>query len=162
MAKTFPSDFYVTCAAVIPVLFLAVAVQGPTYESVFKAALQADALAGQRYAQRRQAGLAGVMSLLLLGIALVILIAGSVGEGLALWILYQGSEAPGVRGWLLVLTLILVGAVVAGPVLSMLRLSGLLDGPRSLLRLAATGEAEASEDRPVELGPGSAGQAPEQ
>ena len=34
VANNFPSDFYVTCASVIPVLFLALAVQGRVYEWV--------------------------------------------------------------------------------------------------------------------------------
>jgi hypothetical protein len=37
MAKTFDVDFYVTCATVIPVLFLAVAVQGSAYASLLRA-----------------------------------------------------------------------------------------------------------------------------
>jgi hypothetical protein len=39
-AKTFPSDFYVTAATVIPVLFLAVAVQGPAYENMITTAIR--------------------------------------------------------------------------------------------------------------------------
>ena len=37
--KHFPSDFYVTCATVIPVLFLAYAVQGRVYGSLLRASL---------------------------------------------------------------------------------------------------------------------------
>jgi hypothetical protein len=152
MAKNFNADFYVTCATVIPVLFLAVAVQGPTYESLFKAALRADARTERRYAS---------LALVLLNIAVVIVFAGSGGEGMALWTLYRGSEVSGWRGWVFGLTLFLVAVVVAGPVLSTLRWSGLLHDPGSLPRQAVSGEAEASEDQPAEPGGGSAGQAPE-
>jgi hypothetical protein len=178
MTKNFPADFYVTCATVIPVLFLAVAVQGRTYESVLRASVRADALTGRRDAQlarigpslpkrarrslQRRAGLADVTSLFLLNIAVVIVAAGSIGEGLALWTLYQGSEVSGMRPWVFGLTMFLVLATVAGPVRFVLQLNELVDDPRTLSRRAVPGEAEASKDWPAEPGEGNADQAPEQ
>ena len=41
MAKGYDSDFYVVCATVIPVLFLAAAVQGNAYKNVLGAATRA-------------------------------------------------------------------------------------------------------------------------
>lgn len=40
VAKNFNADFYVTCATVIPVLFIAVTVQGQAYEAVLREALK--------------------------------------------------------------------------------------------------------------------------
>ena len=40
-AKHFPSDFYVTCVTVMPVLFLAVAAQQKAYEFVLRVTLMA-------------------------------------------------------------------------------------------------------------------------
>jgi hypothetical protein len=48
VTKHFNADFYITCATVIPVLYLALAVQGGTYEAMLKAAL-----AGQRRKPKR-------------------------------------------------------------------------------------------------------------
>jgi hypothetical protein len=39
--KSFNSDFYVVCATVIPVLFLALAVQGDSYQALLDASLKA-------------------------------------------------------------------------------------------------------------------------
>ena len=139
MAKHFPSDFYVTCATVIPVLFLAVAVQGRVYESVVRALRRAD-MTAFRYelAQRSWSGsgrdlsapgraglllraradLAGVATLALLYVAALILIAGGAGEALALWILYRGSEVSGGRPVVLGSTLVLVAVVVTAPFLA--------------------------------------------
>jgi hypothetical protein len=139
MTKHFPSDFYVTCATVIPVLFLAVAVQGRMYESVVRATRRADMTAFRyelmqnylsgpgrdlsapgrtRLLLRARADLASVATLALLYVAALILIAGGAGEALALWILYRGSEVSGGRPVVLGSTLVLVAVVVTAPFLT--------------------------------------------
>jgi hypothetical protein len=107
--QSFNADFYVTCATVIPVLFLAVAVQGRAYESML------------RSAQRRpQTGKFGRLSLPYT-LAGSVLIAAAGGEYLALLVLYQGSDWTGAREVVFACTLILVTAVGAGPVVLWLK-----------------------------------------
>ena len=126
MAKD-PSDFYVTCASVIPVLFLAVAVQGRTYESVVQALVKVQA----EIKKKAKASGGSIWALTVpsykanavLVTALAILVAGGVGEFLALEVLYTGSERPGQRVWVLVLTLLLLAVVVVGPAVSLLRVA---------------------------------------
>jgi hypothetical protein len=59
MTENFNADFYVTCATVIPVLFLALAVQGRTYEVVVQAVQKRmkRAMADDRPARRYWVGL---------------------------------------------------------------------------------------------------------
>jgi hypothetical protein len=121
VAKHFPSDFYVTCATVIPVLFLAVAVQGRTYESVLQAARRAlpNSSASERARRpwrwlRQLWGI--VKSWVLQIIACAVVVAGGYGEVEALLALYRGSEAPGQRWAVLLTTLILVDGSCRWPV----------------------------------------------
>lgn len=129
----FPSDFYVTCATVIPVLFLALAVQGQAYGLVLRTSERAEGYSNttwrrglglqpparqERPLQGAREMLAEIASLALWVIALLIVFAGGFGEGLALYALYRGSEPADARRWVLVATLVLVAAVVAGPLLA--------------------------------------------
>jgi hypothetical protein len=75
VTKHFNADFYVTCATVIPVLFVAVAVQGRTYESILRVVASP-----------------GSISFSALQLGMLILIAGGAGEALAIFVLYRGSE----------------------------------------------------------------------
>jgi len=173
MANTFPaSDFYVTCATVIPVLFLAVAVQGRAYERVLRTANSASAyfvrsmislvwplfarvLGVSRPPERHRSPwhgprmiLAGITFTLLQGAAMIILLAGGIGEGTAIYVLYRGSERMGDRYLVLLATLALAAAVFAGPLLAFLwsyirgPLFGTLD---QMMQLAD--EAETAEDQ---------------
>jgi hypothetical protein len=161
MAKDFSPDFYVTCATVIPVLFLAVAVQGRPYQSVLGASLKAaQPMRGgprmHRLAGRPMRRLGSyVASRFLDLIAFTILSAGVLGEFLALLALYRGSDNPGTRMTVLLATLVLVVAVVTGPLLGW---SKLLDERRELRyqsREEATGEGEAGAR--ARLDPGTPG-----
>jgi len=127
VAKPFPADFYVTSATVIPVLFLAVAVQGRAYESVLRTSR---AFVGQFWwSFRRSAAETGRSKWVLLPVAFVlgmfanfsavaIVFAGGLGEFLALYTLYTGTEQHGTRAFVFAATLVLLAAVVAGPVLA--------------------------------------------
>jgi len=109
MAKNFNADFYVTCATVIPVLFLAVAVQGRAYESVLRSAhLRSETWKFWRWT-------------LPYTVAGSVLIAAALGEYLALLVLYLGWDWSGARGMVFACTLILVTAVGAGPLLPWLK-----------------------------------------
>lgn len=108
VANNFPSDFYVTCATVIPVLFLAIVVQGGTYESMLRSAK-----AAAQKLPRRQRDYAAAE--LLPAAAYLALIAGLIGEIGALIVLYNGSDTRTDRTVVLVATLFLLVIVAAGP-----------------------------------------------
>jgi hypothetical protein len=140
MAKHFSPDFYVTCATVIPVLFLALAVQGRTYESVLRSLEQANtppesaivatisvagvwklikAVPHKSWLWRSALALfrnAGQWLLLFL-----IVLAGGYGEGMALFVLYRGSETADERRSVFIATLGVLAVVVAIPSLAFLR-----------------------------------------
>jgi hypothetical protein len=180
MADKLPSDFYVTCATVIPVLFLAVAVQGRTFESILRAYRTADQASAEDIARRlRDAhsrrerakqvrqhrwSSARMKSSLSILTAFFIVGAGTVGEFIALLTLYRGSEvttnqylvASG-RFIVLVATLILVAAVAAGPIWASLQTPDppLLSPPPGSTTIQRTtpSEAEAADHQPGEPGP---------
>jgi hypothetical protein len=108
-----PSDFYITCATVIPVLFLAIAVQGKGYQSVLQAALKMTQL---RYGERWERRLMPlILGRFLKFTAYGVLCAGALGEILAISVLYQGYEQPWDRKTVALATLVLVIAVAVGP-----------------------------------------------
>jgi hypothetical protein len=124
MHKHFPSDFYVTCATVIPVLFLAYAVQGRVYVSLLRASfsgMRASLPSAKVNTRRWRGALAG--PLLLRSVAYAIVLAGAYGEFSALSALYSGSEQPGQRVQVFVMTLVLLVAVVVGPLWTYAKLS---------------------------------------
>jgi hypothetical protein len=113
VAKTFQPDFYVTCATVIPVLFLAVAVQGTSYQDLLDTLVKAaraprDAPPLRKLWAYTAAALTGAVGYL-------VVVLGLGGEAAALVTLYLGHEA-GQRGIVLLATLTLVAAAAAGPV----------------------------------------------
>ncbi len=112
MADTFKPEFYVTCATVIPVLFVAVAVEGRTYASLLKAAKGGKPL---KPGQTEYPWRWSIRDVSLMQLASFILFAGSLGEGLALYVLYRGAEWGNSRFWVLLATLLLVAACAARP-----------------------------------------------
>ena len=112
MAKQFDPDFYITCATVIPVLSLAIAV-GP-YKTLLQTALAAaKARQGERSWKRQIRPY--ITSRILQLTAYAIWAAGALGEFLALSVLYQGYEQPADRKIVMAVTLLLVFAASAGP-----------------------------------------------
>jgi hypothetical protein len=114
VAKSFPADFYITCATVIPILYLALAVQGTYYGSGYEAALvtalrRARKQTGQRWADaaRKLWPLAAFLPLM----------GGLIGETLAFLVLFGGLETVelGIRVIVLVTILPLVAIVGVGP-----------------------------------------------
>lgn len=103
MAESFYADFYVTCATVIPVLFLIVAVRAGKYESE---------LVNQ---QKR-----GVLLLLLI-FAYSSVVIGGVGEFGALLELLLRQDNPWWRGIALGATLLLLVVVLFSPFMGLLR-----------------------------------------
>lgn len=123
--KTFDSDFYVVCATVIPVLFLAVAVQGSAYRAVLDAALKVRITnAGDGW---RRKLIARVRARILQHIGYAIWCAGALGELTALMVLYQGHEQNGTRGVVFLCTALLVFTVAMGPLDSFIETRKKLD-----------------------------------
>lgn len=104
MATNFNADFYVTCATVIPVLFIAAAVQRQALIFLLNRV-------GRRTVRHRELQFLRFR-------AAVIVIAGVVGEVIALLALYWRSEMPWQRLMVLLATLILVAAVGVAPIRS--------------------------------------------
>jgi hypothetical protein len=138
VAEPFNSDFYVTCATVIPVLFLALAVQGRSWEAMLRTALeQGQAARRGRWHRRMRAQAASRLAQLT---AFAILLAGAGGEWISLVALYRGRDGRGESATILVLTLVLVVATASGPLVTYIRvLQQLNPNPpgRWQLRLAA-------------------------
>jgi hypothetical protein len=164
MADKFPSDFYVTCATVIPVLFLAVAVQGRTWASFLRAIDQAyeterEATAAVAEFERRLsvpfvgADLVDTwgrsFEIPIVTIMMLIILTGGVGEFLALLALFLSSEFPGQRVIVFVGTLMLVAAVATVPYRTMVRglmMRSRLDSQRRQHEAANRQSGEPPED----------------
>jgi hypothetical protein len=114
MAKNFNADFYVTSATVIPVLFLAVAVQGRVSEGVERSwmAMQRDPYASQPWMRWIKKW---ALVYLWFAVPVILVFSGFIGEFGALSALYRGSEDPGQRADVFIATLILVFIVALGP-----------------------------------------------
>ena len=116
VAPVFNATFYATAAAVIPVLFLALAVQGRGFGEMLRAATTAPEEAA---ANKRRDPVLLFPPRVLLSAALVIMAAGFVGEATAMWDLYFGSASSAFDGLtVLAATLVLLLAVVTGPLLA--------------------------------------------
>jgi hypothetical protein len=87
MTKNFPSDFYVACATIIPVLYLALVIQGGTYEILMK---KAENSASEKKLRHKDAALGEAI----LGIIWIILVVSFFGEVAALVVLKNGSANP--------------------------------------------------------------------
>jgi hypothetical protein len=106
--KHFNADFYVTCATVIPVLFLALVVQGGTYENMLRTAMEA----AHRHPGR---GRDGAASAFLPAVAYLTLVAGVLGEAFALGALFSRWDTTASRATVMVMTLLLLVVIAAGP-----------------------------------------------
>ena len=135
-ATQFNSTFYATAATIIPVLFVALAVQGRAYEALLRAGQFAiKARLGIRPirirpstpgSQIRGLATASIAIGLLLVIAFAIVAAGGYGELLAVYALYQGQDQATTRRAVLLATMFLIILVAAGPPLTYLgRLFGM-------------------------------------
>jgi hypothetical protein len=117
----FQPDFYVTCATVIPVLFLAFAVQGQGYRSMIRAARKVNRgynLWRRGAHPRRERAWRWLRARpwsLVAGLGAAIVGAGFLGEYFALLALFQRSEIYTQRVGVFVATILLAVAVTVGP-----------------------------------------------
>jgi hypothetical protein len=156
--------FYATAATVIPVLFLAIAVQGFAYQQVLQAmmALNAfgNALARVRRRQRyryRFPGVGTIASLRLSTIAIMIFAAaipflGVTGEVSAIIALYQ-QQAGGNAPYVIAATILLTAVAAGGPaIVFVTAISGNLPG-ESVAERPATGEPPQGQGHTTADGP---------
>lgn len=112
--------FYATVATIIPVLYIALAVQGNAGASLVSAAWRI--LSGRKLRTVLPRTVLLVVFLVPAFIATVIVLGGALAESVAIWTLYKGAPPrPGSGPIVLWLTIFLVVAVTAGPLLDYLR-----------------------------------------
>ena len=104
MAK---SDFYMTCATVIPVLFIALVVPGGTFDTMLSTAMRA----ARREPLRQRDGMASAW---LPGLAWIIVMCAALGEIFCVLILFTGSSDGG-GGLVLAMTIVLALRRPPGP-----------------------------------------------
>jgi hypothetical protein len=113
VSKPFDPNFYIVCATVIPVLFLAAAVQGSSYRTILDTALKVRVTqAGDGW---RRKLVARTRARILIFIAYLTWVAGALGEIFALLALYRGHEQTDDRKTVLLCTVWLVLIASAGP-----------------------------------------------
>ncbi len=115
VTQAFNGLFYATVAGVIPVLYLAIAVQGTVYQDIVRISQ-----AFYRAAKKKTAPLA-FLAALLAAVAAAILIAGGWGEGLAIYALYQEHDQASTRHKVLLSAFLLIIAVAAPPLIALIR-----------------------------------------
>jgi len=138
--------FYATVATFIPVLYLALAVQGNASQSMFGAARaimkpiirsltrsffrnaitdrpqkKTETIRRRTIATRRII-ICAVACTIPLG-AVLIIIAGTWGETLAVYALYQGQDSPPTRTIVLLTAIFLISAVAAGPAITFVKIA---------------------------------------
>lgn len=157
-APAFNGLFYATVATVIPLLFLALAVQGNAYETLLRAwrfsfrLLLGGLTGGPSDLWLAVAVFAFDGLLILLGFAIVA--AGGYGELLAVYALYQAHDQATTRYIVLIATMFLIIFVVAGP---LLRILWKLFAPRDLARAVKVMSEPAGGDSRPDAAPGPAG-----
>jgi hypothetical protein len=118
MSRPFSPDLYVTCATVIPVVFLAVVVQGRTYSNLLKI------IASRPKPDDR--GFIAVVRMavkaLLVMFAFLILFGSLAGEILALRVLVDEKEQPGARLIVYSITISLMFVASGGSLISFYRM----------------------------------------
>jgi hypothetical protein len=115
----FNANFYIVAATVIPVLWLALTIQG----SIFDRALRAYHVAARQGlfpepGQRAPAPLALAFATVVRMILTILTISGILGEILAIYALYQQQANSSTRQLVLQSAIILTAATIAGPTIA--------------------------------------------
>jgi hypothetical protein len=144
-APAFNGLFYTTAATIIPVLFLALAVQGNAYANLLKAFSDVSAHPGHTWPWYRKSA-AIIASGVLLPTAYLIVVFGAYSEVVAVYALYQQQADPVAESGVLIGTVFMVIATVAGPAFAFLRalltsLGLIRDVPRNARKQQRTAEA---------------------
>jgi len=174
-AAAFNGLLYATVATIIPVLFLALAVQGGGYESFLREALQIARAQDQGQSPFNPIGrvasrLAPKLPLhrvprIMLIVAFIILTAGFVGEASAITALDGRHDDSVTRITVLVATFILLFAVVTGPLQAYIRTTLSMPGgplaPPAVLRVDEPQPVQAEIGPPASPTPGPPNQAQE-
>jgi hypothetical protein len=143
MADSFHPDLYVTCATVIPVLLVAAALQGRTYETD---------LGARKVGPTRRALLRLLGSKMALQLGYLMVMAGGLGEFVALYALLLRTDTHLLRWLVFVATGLLQVVVLVGP------FQGYLRSARVFPLMRATfGAGEVAEDQREEPPPGTPG-----
>lgn len=121
----FNANFYITVGTVIPVLFLALTLQGSTLNDMLdRWKATGEALArGEVKSQWSLATKSLAAGVLLTAIG-TILVAGFAGEFLAIKALYYQSPSLTTEAWVFIAAIALLILVVAGPLLKFLAMYG--------------------------------------
>jgi MFS family permease len=141
--------FYATVATVIPVLFIALAVQGTIVQQIASLVSAVSGWFATRWqvpggrVRRIVAYAAAVYGLV--GLFAVITVAGGWGEFFSLYALYQGQDDMTGRRWILAFALALIIMVVAGPFLAFVRIGSEL--PQSRRKALAPAASSAEPDK---------------
>jgi hypothetical protein len=127
--------FYATAATVIPVLFLAIAVQENLFEEMIRV--------GDAPAQATRPGKWLSLTMLRLAAAFLILIAGTGAEGTALFELCVGNDLLFTRFYVLVALMLLVVAVAYTPFVRLANVAA------DIFVLPFVGDPEPMPDQPA-------------
>jgi hypothetical protein len=131
----FNANFYIGVSTIIPILFLALAVQGTQYEDAIRTRITV--LRASRHDRWLRKIAVLVMGYLFV---IAVLVAGFSGEAVAINALYYSRDDTIQRGWARLATLFLLLAVVARPAWQMAQL------PFTVTR-ALSGEGGAGEQQ---------------
>lgn len=118
--QNYPSDFYVTAATVIPVLYLAFVVQGPSYERMIKTAVQ---YLARSFSVRSIPSFLWAANLSggLLTLALMIVVLPIATEVLALLALGRGADTIAERSWIMTAVVLLLVTAAIPPLMILVR-----------------------------------------
>jgi hypothetical protein len=149
-APPFNGLFYATCATVIPVLFLAIAVQGRIYSDLAATTGRFLVRDQDRAWKRIRSGLVTFLALLA---AVWVLVVGVIDEGDAIYALENQTARQGLSAEVAHGTVVLVVVVAVGPALTL---------GRTVLNLFRRARAMDAADRAAEHGQGHGGESQDQ
>jgi hypothetical protein len=150
--SVFNADFYTVAATVIPVLFLAIAIQGRIFENLLTGS---DSIVGTASAAMERGGIrgttkvlvetgAGIISLIMYFTAVAVVILGCLGEMVAVQALYDHGPA-GQPDWVVFAAVILLTVVTAGSPYLRIVWARMEEGVASAHKRIAAQEAEATD-----------------
>jgi hypothetical protein len=122
MSSSFNANFYVAAATVIPVLYLAITLQGSTFEALMqrlkKALPESQPVGSSKPSLKTVAR--PVLTVLTMVIATVLIFGGIAAEFISFFALYQQKSSPRMDRDVLALIGGLLVVVIAGPVIRFL------------------------------------------